>query len=225
MKTRHMFNRISRWYDFLNHLLSAGQDILWRKWAVAGLLEEGGNRFLDVASGTGDVAFEVLRQSPDAFVVALDPAFNMLKVAGKKARKKGARLLLVMGEGERLPFPDAFFDGVTIAFGIRNVEDREATLSEFYRVLRDDGRLVVLEFSKPKGLFGAVYDVYFHWILPTLGWIISGDRQAYRYLPESVERFPGPSEFSKELMRAGFKRVVLQPFTLGICYCYRAYKS
>ncbi len=220
-----MFNRISRWYDFLNHLLSAGQDVIWRKKAVNQLLEEGGNLFLDVATGTGDVAFEILNQKPTAAVVGIDPAENMLKVAAQKSLKKGKRLLLVKGEGEHLPFRDCTFDGITIAFGIRNVEDREKTLSEFYRVLKPGGTLVILEFSKPKGILGKVYDLYFHRILPFLGWLFSKDREAYTYLPESVEAFPKPAEFAREIAGAGFKYVLMEPYTFGVCYCYKATKG
>ncbi|BAT70867.1 ubiquinone/menaquinone biosynthesis methyltransferase [Thermosulfidibacter takaii ABI70S6] len=223
--THHMFNRISRWYDLLNHLLSAGQDIIWRRKAVERLLEEGGDTFLDVASGTGDVAFEILRQKPNAQVTALDPAKNMLLVAKRKAAKKRVKLYLVLGQGEKLPFRDKSFDGITIAFGIRNVVDRNATLREFHRVLRDNGVVVILEFSKPRGLFGVIYNLYFHKILPFLGWLISKDKEAYSYLPNSVEKFPKPSLFAKELMEVGFKRVMFEPYTMGICYCYKAYKA
>ncbi len=224
-KTRYMFNRISQWYDLLNHLLSFGQDIVWRKRAVSFMLEEGGDHFLDVATGTGDVAFEILKQKPDAKVFGLDPAPKMVVVAQRKAFKKGKKLFLVLGEGERLPFKDETFDGITIAFGIRNVEDRKATLFEFYRVLKETGVAVILEFSKPSGIFRLIYDLYFHKILPIVGWIISRDKEAYSYLPESVERFPKPSEFAKELTEAGFKRVIYEKYTLGICHCYKAFKS
>ena len=220
-----MFNRISRWYDFLNHLLSFGQDIIWRRRAVSRLLEEKGEVFLDVATGTGDVAFEILRQRPSALVCGLDPASDMLKVAKKKASKKGRKVLLVSGEGENLPFPEESFDGITIAFGIRNVEDRAKALSEFFRVLKPGGVLVILEFSKPRGLFGVVYDFYFNVLLPLIGWIVSGDREAYSYLPASVARFPEPCEFAKEIIRAGFRAVLFEPYTMGICYCYKAFKG
>ena len=225
MKTRHMFNRISRWYDFLNHLLSAGQDILWRKRAVERLLEEGGEVFLDVATGTADVAFEILRQKPEAKVFGLDPAINMLKVAKEKMLNKGKIFFLTAGEGENLPFPDASVDGITIAFGIRNVEDRRKTLSEFHRVLKPKGTLVILEFSKPRGIFGLVYEIYFNFILPILGWLISGDREAYTYLPRSVAHFPSPNQFAKEILRSGFESVLMEPYTLGICHCYKAVKK
>ncbi len=220
-----MFNRISRWYDLLNHLLSAGQDILWRKRAVERLLEEGGEVFLDVATGTADVAFEILRQKSEAKVFGLDPALNMLKVAKEKMLKKGKILFLTAGEGENLPFPDASVDGITIAFGIRNVEDRGRTLSEFHRVLKPKGTLVILEFSKPKGIFGFVYELYFNLILPILGWLISGDREAYSYLPRSVARFPKPSQFAREILKSGFESVLMEPYTFGICYCYKAVKK
>ncbi len=220
-----MFNRISKWYDFLNHLLSFGQDIIWRRRAVSRLLEEKGKVFLDVATGTGDVAFEILRQKPSALVYGLDPSCGMLKVAREKALKKGKRLLLISGEGENLPFPDGSLDGITIAFGIRNVENRAKALSEFFRVLRPGGVLVILEFSKPRGLFGVVYDFYFNVLLPLIGWFVSGDKEAYSYLPASVARFPEPGEFAKEILKAGFKMVLFEPYTMGICYCYKAFKG
>ncbi len=220
-----MFNRISKWYDFLNHLLSFGQDILWRRRAVSRLLEERGSVFLDVATGTGDVAFEILRQKPSSLVYGLDPACGMLKVAREKALKKGKRLLLISGEGENLPFPDGSLDGITIAFGIRNVENRAKALSEFFRVLKPGGVLVILEFSKPRGLFGVVYEFYFNVLLPLIGWIVSGDREAYSYLPASVARFPEPCEFAEEIIKAGFRAVLFEPYTMGICYCYKALKG
>ncbi len=220
-----MFDRISRWYDLLNHLLSAGQDMVWRRRGVKRLLRMGRGVFLDVATGTGDVAFEIKRQSPQSLVVGLDPAEKMLEVARKKALRKGLSVLFVRGEGERLPFKDGAFDGVAIAFGIRNVEDRRATLSEFARVLKRDGVLVILEFSKPEGLAGKVYNLYFHHILPLIGWVVSGDREAYTYLPRSVEEFPAPEQFARELMEAGFSRVLMEPYTMGICYCYTAFKE
>ncbi|MGB9668149.1 MAG: ubiquinone/menaquinone biosynthesis methyltransferase, partial [Thermosulfidibacteraceae bacterium] len=168
--------------------------------------------------------FEIIRQKPTSKVILLDPAINMLFLAKEKALKKNVVVSIVLGEGENLPFKDESFDGITIAFGIRNVENRHRVLKEFYRVLKDNGVVVILEFSKPRGLLGVLYDFYFHGILPLVGWVVSGDREAYRYLPDSVEKFPTPIEFIGELRSAGFKRVIYHPYTMGICYCYKAYK-
>ena len=225
--TVDMFNRISRWYDFLNHFLSAGIDIIWRKEAVKRLFSlspEG--PFLDVATGTGDMLLAMKKENPEARVIGVDPAVKMVEVARKKIKKRRVEdALLVIADGEELPLKDRSVSGVTIAFGIRNIPDRKKALAEMARVLKKGGVLVILEFSKPKGVFGRVYDFYFKRVLPFLGALFSKDSFAYNYLPRSVERFPEPPRFADEILSAGFKKVMIEPFTKGICICYIAFKE
>ncbi len=222
-----MFNRISRWYDFLNHLLSAGFDISWRKRAIKKLfLFSQDGIFLDLATGTGDMVVEMKKQKPEAKILALDPAIRMLEVAQQKFKRKGIdNVTLILGKGEDIPAKNQSISGISIAFGIRNVSERKKALSEMARVLKKGGILVILEFSKPHGLFGKVYDFYFKKILPFLGAIFSKNRSAYIYLPESVEKFPEPTKFAEEILSAGFKKVIIEPFTKGICICYIAFKE
>ncbi len=167
--TADMFNRISRWYDFLNHFLSFGMDIRWRKRAIQRLIKlSKGSSFLDVATGTADMAIEIKNQYPKAYVVGVDPATRMLEVAKEKIKSKRYNIQLIAGDGESLPFKDSSFEGVCIAFGIRNIPNRKKALSEMKRVLKKGGILVILEFSKPEGIIGIIYDFYFHKILPFL---------------------------------------------------------
>ena len=221
-----MFNRISRWYDFLNHFLSFGMDIRWRKRAIQRLIKlSKGSSFLDVATGTADMAIEIKNQYPKAYVIGVDPATRMLEVAKEKIKSKRYNIQLIAGDGESLPFKDSSFEGVCIAFGIRNIPNRKKALSEMKRVLKKGGILVILEFSKPEGIIGIIYDFYFHKILPFLGWVFSKDKKAYRYLPDSVEEFPQPFEFAREIVSCGFKKILIEYFTWGICVCYVAFKE
>lgn len=147
----------------------------------------------------------------------------MLEVGLPKIKNKN--IIPIQGVGEELPFRSGVFDAITIAFGIRNVRDRRKVLNEFYRVLKRGGRLLILEFSLPKGIFGRIYNFYFRKILPTIGSIISKDSYAYRYLPESVHSFPDPEKFMLEIKEAGFSSIKYIPLTFGICYLYIAEKE
>ncbi len=215
-----MFSDIAPTYDLLNRLLSFGVDRLWRARAVAGLLNDSGGtdaRFLDLATGTADVALEVHRQAGGgAIIVGVDFAYPMLVRGKAKAEKRGVPLALIQGDGLRLPFQDAAFDGVVIAFGLRNFEDREAGLAEMRRVLKEGGRLVVLEFGHPEGLFGLLYLFYFRLLLPVVGRLVSAHRSAYTYLPNTVYEFPEAERLSLMMRDAGFREVSHRPMTGGI---------
>lgn len=215
-----MFSDIAPTYDLLNRALSFGVDRLWRKRAVAGLLRDSVGeeaRFLDLATGTADVALEVHRQARGgARIMGVDFAYPMLARGKAKAKKLSAPLSLIQGDGLSLPFGDAAFDGVIIAFGLRNFEDREAGLAEMGRVLKEGGRLVVLEFGHPVGLFGLLYAFYFRVLLPVVGRLVSAHRSAYNYLPNTVYEFPDAERLSAMMRDAGFREVSHRPMTGGI---------
>ncbi|NPA25552.1 MAG: bifunctional demethylmenaquinone methyltransferase/2-methoxy-6-polyprenyl-1,4-benzoquinol methylase UbiE [Deltaproteobacteria bacterium] len=217
---REMFCSIAPRYDFLNHLLSLGIDRSWRRTMIRMAWHPEMKDILDVACGTGDVCLEIRKRSPAARIVGLDFSPGMLKLAAEKNAACGAGLELVEGSAEELPFAAGSFDLVTIAFGIRNVIDRKKALREFFRVLRPGGRVAVLEFSRPRlAWFRALYDFYFFRILPLVGGIFA-KREAYRYLPDSVARFPEPEEFSTWLEEAGFRKCRWHSLTFGIATLY-----
>ncbi len=222
---REMFCSIAPRYDFLNHLLSLGIDRSWRRTMIRMAWHPEMKDILDVACGTGDVCFEIRERAPEARIVGLDFSPGMLKLAAKKNDVRRAGLELLEGSAEELPFAAGSFDLVTIAFGIRNVIDRKKALREFYRVLRPGGRVAVLEFSRPRmPWFRALYDFYFFRILPLVGGIFA-KREAYRYLPDSVARFPEPEEFSAWLEEAGFRRCRWHSLTFGIATLYHGEKE
>lgn len=218
-----MFGDIAPTYDLLNRLLSLGIDRGWRRAGVRALLEalqgrERG-RLLDLATGTADVALEIRRQlGPRARVdvAGADFAFPMLARAKEKIARRRAGIDLLQADALALPFSPGAFDGVIIAFGLRNLEDRAAGLAEMGRVLRPGGRLVVLEFGNPAGFFGWVFQAYFRFLLPAVGRLVSGHPTAYRYLPETVGEFPPAEALSAMMQKAGFGRVTARPLTGGI---------
>lgn len=217
-----MFNRISARYDFLNHFLSLGIDILWRKKAIRLLKDTHPKQILDVATGTGDFAIEALALNPDR-VIGVDISEGMLDVGRAKLtqRKLDKRIELRTGDSENLPFEDNIFDAVIVAFGVRNFENLEAGLKEMHRVLKPGGTVVILEFSKPsKFPMKQLYNAYFTAILPTVGRLISRDDSAYRYLPESVQAFPDGNDFLNVLSGTGFKNPKCDPLTFGISSLY-----
>jgi len=218
-----MFSSIAPRYDLLNRLLSLGRDRHWRRQAVAGTGPEPGGMHLDVATGTADVALEILRRKGnESYVVGSDISLEMMRKGREKASVsgKGGRMAFVLSPGEALPFRDCAFDSASIAFGIRNVADRERALSEMCRVVRHGGRVVVLEFSQPDGaLFGALYRFYFTRVLPRIGGLVS-KRSAYAYLPESVQAFPSPPVFAAMMRTAGCDTVDYRPLTFGIVTLY-----
>jgi demethylmenaquinone methyltransferase/2-methoxy-6-polyprenyl-1,4-benzoquinol methylase len=218
-----MFSAIAPRYDFLNRLLSLGRDRTWRREAVSRILPARGGRHLDVATGTADVALEILRQKGDgAYVAGADISLEMMRIGREKASRPGkpGRIAFVRAPCESLPFRDGAFDSASIAFGIRNVGDRERGLGEMCRVVRHGGQVVVLEFSKPEGTaFGALYRFYFTKVLPRVGGLIS-KRSAYAYLPESVQSFPAPPAFAEMMRAAGCEIVEHYPLTFGIVTLY-----
>ena len=217
-----MFDSISGKYDFLNHFLSLGIDIRWRKKAIKMLKDLHPKQILDIATGTGDFAIESLKLNPEK-VVGVDISEGMLNVGREKMKKKGYSDIIDMqsGDSENLHFEDNSFDAVIVAFGVRNFENLEKGLSEMNRVLRPGGRAVILEFSKPTVFpFKQLYNFYFRWILPKIGKLVSKDNAAYTYLPESVNEFPYGNDFLKILEKTGYKKTKCKPLTLGISSIY-----
>jgi demethylmenaquinone methyltransferase/2-methoxy-6-polyprenyl-1,4-benzoquinol methylase len=221
---RQMFDDIAGRYDLLNRLLSFGIDRRWRRFAVSQLSIPKNGRVLDIATGTCDVALEVAEQTdPSVTIVGEDFTQGMLLQGQKKlsAAPLGGRIMLVNAPCEAIPHPDAVFDGITIAFGIRNVVERQQGLNEMFRVLKPGGRVVILEFSQPRSeLFRRLYYFYFQKILPTIGGLISRKRSAYQYLPDSVLEFPSQEEFKQMMIKAGFQRAQACELTFGIATVY-----
>jgi len=221
-----MFNNIAHRYDFLNHFLSAGIDYSWRRKAIRMLGESHPKTILDVATGTADLAIEAVKIHPE-HITGIDIAEDMLAIGRKKIiKKKLSRLItLEAGDSEALKFEDDTFDAAMVAFGVRNFENLEKGLSEMYRVLNKGGIVLVLEFSKPKNFpVKQLYNFYFRYILPFFGRIISGDKDAYVYLPDSVGEFPHGKAFLNILSNVGFKDPVYKPLTFGIASVYTGKK-
>ena len=222
-----MFDGIAPYYDFLNRLLSLGIDTVWRKRAIDQLKGTEPKLLLDVATGTADVALEMARRLQPERIIGLDIAPQMLDVGREKVRNKGLEHIieLQVGDSENLPFANNTFDALTVAFGVRNFEHLEKGLQEMYRVLKPGGKLVVLEFSKPRIFpFKQLYDFYFRNILPAVGRFTSKDPRAYRYLYESVQAFPDREQFTDILSKTGYKSNQCIPLTLGICSIYTGVK-
>ncbi|MBI2967766.1 MAG: bifunctional demethylmenaquinone methyltransferase/2-methoxy-6-polyprenyl-1,4-benzoquinol methylase UbiE [Bacteroidetes bacterium] len=224
---RQLFDDISPTYDFLNHLLSAGIDRSWRKKTIRMLEKKTLFSILDMATGTADLAVEAAMSFPGAKVTGIDISEKMIEIARKKVIKAGldGRIRVETADGENLPFPGESFDAVTIAFGIRNFESVTCGLNEIFRVLKKNGMLVVLEFSNPKStLLRKMYWLYFTGVLPFIGKIISGNRSAYSYLPESVKEFPSGEEFLRLLVQSGFTETSCTPLSCGIASIYKGVK-
>lgn len=222
-----MFNNISGTYDFLNHFMSLGIDIIWRKKAIRSLKKLQPQYLLDVATGTGDFAIEAINILKPKKVIGVDISQGMLDVAKKKIDKKGLQDVfeVQLGDSEGLPFENEAFDAVTVAFGVRNFENLQQGLTDMCRVLKPGGKAVILEFSKPTGIgIKQLYNFYFKHITPAIGKVFSKDRSAYEYLPESVAQFPDGSAFLQILKRAGFSSSVARPQTFGVCTIYEAIK-
>jgi demethylmenaquinone methyltransferase/2-methoxy-6-polyprenyl-1,4-benzoquinol methylase len=221
-----MFDAIAGKYDFLNHFLSAGIDKTWRRKAIRSLALTGRERVLDLCTGTADLAMAARSARPGAArVVGVDFADAMLRVGAEKLRRGhlGGSIALVRGDATRIPVADGSVDGVTVGFGIRNVEHTEAACAEMLRVLAPGGRLAILEFGIPTtpGIRG-FYLWYFKHVLPRLGRLISHHNAAYSYLPESVGAFASPDEFVKLLRQVGFVDISASPLTFGVVFLYTA---
>lgn len=220
-----MFSRIAGRYDLANHLLSGGVDFWWRRVLVRRVHDAAPREVLDLATGSGDVAFALADGLPPGVrVLGMDFCQPMLDEAVKKraGSARWAPIEFRQGDGMALPLGDAQFDAVTISFGLRNMADRHKSLSEMRRVLRPGGRLFVLEFSQPFAWFRPVYYAYLKYVLPSIAAVVTGDRGAYEYLCGSIEQFPGREAMSAEILRAGFKSVRATPLTFGIVALHEA---
>jgi demethylmenaquinone methyltransferase/2-methoxy-6-polyprenyl-1,4-benzoquinol methylase len=221
-----MFNNIAGRYDFLNHFLSLGIDVLWRKKAIRLLKAGEPKNILDIATGTGDFAIESLSLNPEK-VTGVDISEGMVAVGKMKIKKRKLedKIELLSGDSENLPFADNTFDAITVGFGVRNFENLKKGLSEMNRVLKPGGKVAVLEFSKPaKFPVKQLYRFYFKRITPLIGKIMSKDASAYSYLPESVQAFPDGEQFASILKEVGFKNPVIHSLTFGIATIYIAQK-
>ena len=221
-----MFNNISAKYDFLNHFLSLGIDKLWRKKAVKMLRSINPKRILDIATGTGDFALESLSLKPTQ-IVGLDISSGMLDHGRVKMKKKGVDHIITMqqGDSEYIPYEDNYFDGLTVGFGVRNFENLEKGLGEMLRVVRPGGKLIILEFSKPKKFpIKQLFAFYSKNIIPILGKSISKDSNAYTYLPESVAAFPEGKDFENILAKVGYKEINSTLVSGGIATIYAGTK-
>jgi demethylmenaquinone methyltransferase/2-methoxy-6-polyprenyl-1,4-benzoquinol methylase len=228
-KIAGMFDTIARRYDRANHLLSVGLDKRWRRIAIRALRLGPTDRLLDMCTGTGDLAIAAVTgaSGAPADVVGIDFSGEMLRLGLVKVRAAGLsrRIHLARGDATRVPLPDASVDAASVAFGIRNVVDRDRGCREFARVLRVGGRLAVLEFGTPQTpVFKQVYQWYFRAVLPRLGGLISGNRDAYAYLPASVGEFPPPDVISAMLRQSGFSRDEWKSLMFGAVYLYVATK-
>lgn len=222
-----MFNNISKTYDFLNHFLSLGIDIIWRKKAINELKKDQPKNILDVATGTGDFAFEALSILKPEKITGVDISAGMLEMAKQKIAKRnlGHLFEVKLGDSEKLPFADNTFDAVTVAYGVRNFENLEAGLADIFRVLKPGGKAVVLEFSKPKAFpIKQLYNFYFNYITPGIGKLFSKDSRAYSYLPESVAAFPDGKNFTNLMDKVGYKNTKARPLAFGICSIYTGVK-
>lgn len=221
-----MFNNIAPKYDFLNRFLSAGIDKKWRKRAIKELGKENPKIILDVATGTADFAIEALKANPEK-IIGIDISAKMLEIGKEKITQKALnnKIELILGDSERLPFENNTFDAVTVAFGVRNFENLKQGLAEIFRVLKPNGTLLILEFSNPRKFpVKQLYRFYSKFILPTLGWLISGDKAAYTYLPESIKAFPDGENFLHICQSIGYTETKWIPLTMGICSIYVAKK-
>tara|TARA_Y100000994_G_scaffold248805_1_gene257708 strand:- start:3906 stop:4616 length:711 start_codon:yes stop_codon:yes gene_type:complete len=221
---KYIFNDISTTYDFLNHFLSLGVDIIWRKKFIKSLGFTKDDKVLDVATGTGDVAFAIKRKYKSE-IIGLDLSINMLDIAKQKSQKMDIKdIMFIEGDAEKLPFDDNTFNKLVISYGLRNLGDCKKGLEEFYRVLKPNSKIGILEFLHPKStLVSKLFKFYFNNILPRVASLFSNSK-AYRYLPESVENFMTPNELKILLEEVGFKNVSCNNLTFGITTIVNAEK-
>jgi len=218
-----MFDSIAFRYDFLNRFLSAGIDVQWRKKAISQLQDLKPQMVLDVATGTADVAILTYSQLKPAKIIGIDISEGMLDLGRKKIEKLGLSktIELFSGDSETIHYPDAYFDAVTVAFGVRNFQNLEKGLGEMYRVLKPGGKLVVLEFSKPKQTgFKSIYKLYMNVVAPGVGKMFAKNKDAYQYLNDSVQAFPEREQFISIMNRIGYQQTYFKPLSLGICCIY-----
>lgn len=221
-QVRNMFNNIASYYDFLNHFLSIGIDRRWRKFTIGLIKRMKHDNILDVATGTADLAIQAAKIHPKR-IIGVDISDEMLEIGRKKIKSKKLEKLISLqnADSESLPFADESFDITMAAFGVRNFEDLNKGISEMFRVLKPGGAIIVLEFSKPRKFpFKQIYFLYFQNILPFIGKIVSKDKSAYSYLPESVSDFPSDYEFLKVLEKTGFSDNHFHQLTMGVASVY-----
>lgn len=219
-----MFDRIAERYDLLNRVMSLGMDVSWRRKAVSALDLRPGDHVLDLATGTGDLALTVAAREPSIRVTGLDPSTKMLGIGRRKVERLGlaGRIELVAGDAQNLPYPDSSFDGLSMAFGIRNVPDRFQALREMARVVRPSRRVCLLELSEPGGGgMGGLARWYVHSVVPFLGALLSGSPE-YRYLQRSIAAFPSAAEFSRLMEQAGLSVLEIRELGFGACHLYVA---
>ena len=220
-KIQQMFDDIAPSYDRLNHLMSLDVDKWWRRRALKEIVDGTPQQILDVACGTGDSTIAIARAAGSGSrVTGVDISEGMMALVMRKAAHEGVhdRIRLQVADGENLPFAEGSFHRVFCAFGIRNFEHKELGLKEFYRVLKPGGKVVILELSLPENRpLRGLYNVYFQHILPWIGGRVSGNKDAYRYLPASVQAFPSPERFCTMMWAAGFTRVRHRSLSLGLC--------
>lgn len=220
---RRLFNNIASDYDRLNHILSLNIDKGWRRKAVREIADhESPVKILDVACGTGDFTIEIAKAvASGSEVIGVDISEGMMEIGKEKILKAGVAADMSVADCEALPYDNNIFDRISVGFGVRNFEHLELGLSEMFRVLKPDGKLVILELSLPSNrVIRNCYLLYFQRILPFVGGLLSGDRGAYEYLRTSVLRFPAPEKFITMLKSVGFDKIKHKSFTFGICRMY-----
>ena len=223
-----MFDRISPKYDALNHLLSLNIDKVWRRKTAKAVAKSQPKTILDLATGTADLAIALAKCNPQAHIIGMDISEKMLEIGKEKVSKKGLanQIELRLGDAATLPFESNTFDAVTVAFGVRNFENLEHGLSEIQRVLKPNGRAVILEFSMPERFpIKQLYALYFKHLLPAIGKAVSKDGNAYSYLPLSVEQFPKPKVFLRMLTEKGLENGMAKPLSFGIASLYTSTKK
>jgi demethylmenaquinone methyltransferase/2-methoxy-6-polyprenyl-1,4-benzoquinol methylase len=224
-QVKQMFNKIAKRYDLLNHTLSLGMDFVWRRKAIKKITNNP-KKILDIATGTADFAISAAKYT-DANITGIDISDRMINIGEKKIIKKDLknRIKLSIADSENLPFDKSSFDAITAGFGVRNFENLEKGLNEIYRVIKKDGFVVILEPSTPEIFpLKQIFRFYFNTILPKIGTLLSDDKSAYTYLPNSVKNFPNGKEFIKILDNIGFRKTSYFPLTFGIVSLYVAIK-
>lgn len=223
----NMFNKIASKYDLLNRVLSLGIDRVWRRKAINKLNSTDHRKILDVATGTADMVLEINKQLKPSEIIGVDISSEMVNYGNKKIDKKGLANVakLEVGDSENMRYETGYFDAATVAFGVRNFGDLKQGLKGMHRILRNGGKIVVLEFSRPMYFpFKQLFNIYFKYILPLIGKMSSKDKKAYKYLYESVQAFPDYERFADILENTGFRSVEWKPLSLGICTIYTGIK-
>ena len=223
LRVENMFDRIAPKYDFFNRLFSLRIDLLWRKSLVKWMQSDDPKQILDVATGTGELAI-ALWKNFRVKITAVDLSQEMLNLADKKIKQLGADITIQKANAENLSFESNKFDAVSVGFGVRNFENLEKGLSELRRVVKENGNVYILEFSKMEGVLSPLYNFYFNKVLPFLAKMISGEKEAYAYLPDSVQNFPCGERMKNILLDLGFSKVEYKKLSLGIVTIYKAKK-